>query len=139
MATPEDHKLALERYYSEVVNKGDLDVIYESAHPNHVSHGTGENGQQGADHLREWIRLQRASFPDLDVTVEDWIIQGDKVVSRFTARGTHSGEPYVGIAPSGRSVEVQGIVIDEFRDDKIVESWLIMEELKMAQQLGVFG
>jgi steroid delta-isomerase-like uncharacterized protein len=139
MSAAEEHKRALESYYSEVVNKGDFDVIYESAHPDHISHGTAENGKQGAEHLREWIRLQRASFPDLNVTVEDWIIEGDKVVSRFTARGTHTGESYVGIPASGRSVEVTGIVIDEFAGDKIVESWLLMEDMKMAQQLGVFG
>lgn len=139
MSAAEEHKRALERYYSEVVNKGDLDIIYESAHPDHISHGTGENGKQGAEHLREWIRLQRASFPDLNVTVEDWIIAGNKVVSRFTARGTHTGDPYVGIPASGRSVEISGIVIDEFAGHQIVESWLLMEDLKMAQQLGVFG
>jgi predicted ester cyclase len=139
VSAAEEHKRALERYYAEAINKGNLDVIYESAHPDHVSHGTGENGKSGAEHLREWARLQRASFPDLHVTVEDWIIEGDKVVGRFTARGTHTGEPYVGIPTSGRSVEISGIVIDEFSGNKIVESWLLMEEMKMAQQLGVFG
>jgi predicted ester cyclase len=135
----EENKATLERYYEECLNKGNLDVIYEGATEEHISHGTAANGQEGVEHLKEWVRLQRASFPDLHVTVDDWIIEGDKVVSRFTARGTHTGEAYMGLIPAtGRKLEIPGIVIDVFEDGKIVESWFSMDGFDLATQLGAF-
>jgi predicted ester cyclase len=134
-----ENKRVLERYYEECLNKGNLDVIYEGATENHISHGTAANGKDGVEHLKEWVRIQRASFPDLHVTAEDWILEGDKVVSRFTARGTHTGEPYGPIPTTGRAFEISGIVIDQFRDGKIVESWFSMDGFDLASQLGAFG
>lgn len=128
----------LERYYEECLNKGNLDVIYEGAARDHISHGTAPNGAEGVEHLKEWVRLQRASFPDLDVTVDDWIQQDNKVVSRFTARGTHTGEPYSGIPATGRPIAINGIVIDEFAEGVIVESWFSMDGMQLAGQLGAF-
>jgi predicted ester cyclase len=133
------NKKVLERYYEECLNKGNLDVIYEGATVDHISHGTAPNGQEGVAHLKEWVRLQRASFPDLHVTVDDWILEGNKVVSRFTARGTHTGEPYHGLPAQGRKFEISGIVIDEFADGKIVESWFCMDGMDLAGKLGAFG
>ncbi|MEU1000723.1 MULTISPECIES: ester cyclase [Streptomyces] len=133
------NKAVLERYYEECLNKGNLDVIYEGAAPDHISHGTAPNSEEGVEHLKEWVRIQRASFPDLHVTVDDWILEGDKVVSRFTARGTHTGEPYEGIPAQGRDFAVPGIVIDEFRDGVIVESWFSLDAFDLAKQLGAFG
>ncbi|WP_156723587.1 ester cyclase [Streptomyces apocyni] len=133
------NKAVLERYYEECLNKGNLDVIYEGAGDGHISHGTAPNGKEGVEHLKEWVRLQRASFPDLQVTVDDWILEGDKVVSRFTARGTHTGEPYEGVPPLGREFAVSGIVIDAFDDGLIVESWFSLDGLELAKQLGALG
>ncbi|QES39499.1 hypothetical protein DEJ48_36390 [Streptomyces venezuelae] len=139
MSTLQENKAVLERYYEECLNKGNLDVIYEGAGDDHISHGTAPNGKEGVEHLKEWVRLQRASFPDLHVTVDDWILEGDKVVSRFTARGTHTGEPYEGVPAQGRAFAVSGIVIDEFKDGLIVESWFSLDGLDLAKQLGALG
>jgi steroid delta-isomerase-like uncharacterized protein len=138
MTTSTDRKHALERYY-EGFNSGNLDVIYEIVAPDHESHGTEGNDKTGPEHLWQWATDQIAAFPDLHITVNDWIIEDDRVVSRFTATGTHTGEPYAGIPTTGRHVEITGVAIDKFGDDKIVESWLLMEEMSMARQLGVFG
>ncbi|GGW37454.1 ester cyclase [Streptomyces xantholiticus] len=129
----------LEHYYEECLNKGDLDAVYAKAIPDHISHGTRADGFDGVEHLREWVRIQRDSFPDLHVVVEDWIEEGDKIVQRFTARGTHSGADYYGIPASGRKIEISGIVIDHFVDGKIVESWFSMDGMELAQQLGMLG
>ncbi|MGW5734115.1 MULTISPECIES: ester cyclase [Streptomyces] len=134
-----ENKAVLERYYEECLNKGNLDVIYEGAGDDHISHGTAPNGKEGVEHLKEWVRLQRASFPDLHVTVDDWILEDEKVVSRFTARGTHTGEPYEGVPAIGREFAVSGIVIDAFKDGKIVESWFSLDGLELAKQLGALG
>ncbi|MET8676855.1 ester cyclase [Streptomyces sp. NPDC004647] len=126
----------LEHYYEECLNKGNLDAVHAKAVQDHISHGTVAEGFEGVAHLREWVRIQRASFPDLHVVVEDWIEEGDKVVQRFTARGSHTGAEYHGIPASGRSFEIWGIVIDLFKDNKIVESWFSMDSLELVKQLG---
>jgi predicted ester cyclase len=76
-----------------------------------------------------------SAFPDVHITIEDQIAEGDKVVTRWTDRGTHQGE-YLDIAPTGKQVEYTGISIDRIADGKIVESWLESDRWGLMQQLG---
>jgi predicted ester cyclase len=78
----------------------------------------------------------RGAFPDLKGTPEDQIAEGDKVVMRWTARGTHQGE-LQGIPPTGRRVTVTGIVISRAAEGKLVESWEVYDALGMMRQLGL--
>ena len=64
------------------------------------------------------------------------IAEGDKVVSRITYRGTHTGD-LMGIPPTGKSVTVPEIIVDQFADGRIVESWRLFDQMAMMQQLGV--
>jgi hypothetical protein len=77
-----------------------------------------------------------AAFPDLHIDVEDMIAEGDKVVARVTASGTHQGE-FMGIAPTGNRVEFSAIDIARIAEGKIVEHWSNSDQLGMMQQLGV--
>jgi len=78
-----------------------------------------------------------AGFPDMQVTIDDVIAEGDKVAYRWTARGTQTGE-MMGIPPTGRSVILTGITIDRYdAESKIVEHWESYDQLGMLQQLGV--
>ena len=79
--------------------------------------------------------MYRSAFPDTQMTVEDSIAEGDNVVTRCTARGTHQGE-LLGISPSGNRVEVTGISIDRIEGGKFVESWSNYDTLGMMQQIG---
>ena len=74
--------------------------------------------------------------PDLHITVEDQVAEGDKVVTRYTTRGTHQG-PFMGIPPTGKHVTVTGIVITRFANCKEVEEWANADWLGLLQQLGV--
>jgi steroid delta-isomerase-like uncharacterized protein len=76
------------------------------------------------------------AFPDLNVTVEDEIAEGDKVVTRWTIRGTHKGD-LEGMAPTGKQIVLQGITIHRIEGDKIVEEWERYDNLGLMQQLGV--
>ena len=80
--------------------------------------------------------MTRTSFPDFHVTSEDIIAEGDKVVSRWTASGTHKGELF-GIPPTGKKATWKGISIYRFADGKIVEAWGDADFLGLLQQLGV--
>ena len=80
--------------------------------------------------------MSLGTFPDARVTVEDQVAEGDKVVSRWTATGTHTGD-LMGTAPTGRSIEIPGITISRFSGGKIAEDWYQSDDLGMMQQLGV--
>jgi predicted ester cyclase len=89
----------------------------------------------GPEGVKEAARGYRRAFPDLKVTVEQVIPNGDHVATRWTARGTHLGELF-GIAPTGKETTVTGISIDRWANGKIAESWVNWNTLGLLQQLG---
>jgi predicted ester cyclase len=80
--------------------------------------------------------MYRTAFPNIHVTIEDQIAEGDKVVTRWTGHGTHQGE-LMGIPPTNKAVTVTGIAIDRIVAGKIVEHWENFDQLGMLVQLGV--
>ena len=77
-----------------------------------------------------------AAFPDMQVTIEDEIGEGDKVVTRWTLHGTHQGE-LMGIPATHQHVSVNGISTDRIANGKVIEHWAELDILGMMQQLGV--
>ena len=92
---------------------------------------------RGLDGARRFVTMYKTAFPDLSATVEDVISDGDKVVTRYTLRGTHEGEIEEFGPPTGRRIELQGITIHRMEDDKIVEEWERYDNLGVMQQLGL--
>ncbi len=92
-----------------------------------------ESGREG---FKTFVTTFREAFPDLQVTVEDMIAEGDKVAARATMRGTHQGE-FLGIPPSGNSIEVPVVDIVRFSDGMGVEHWGVTDNMAMMVQLGV--
>jgi predicted ester cyclase len=131
----EDNKAALRRFYEEVFNQKNLAGVDAFIGPNPIDHGLPP-GLSGLEGTKQFIGMYLAAFPDLHVTVEDLIAEGDKVTSRLTYRGTHQGE-LLGIPPTGKPVTVTGIEINRFAGGKSVEHWLEYDALGMMQQLGV--
>jgi steroid delta-isomerase-like uncharacterized protein len=130
----EENKALVRREMEEIFQKGNLDVAEEIYAPDYVAYEpTGEiRGVEGA---KQFALTYREAFPDMQVTQEDQIVDGDKVVTRFTFRGTHQGE-LEGIAPTGNQVEVTGITIQRISEGKIAEEWLNYDALGLMQQLG---
>lgn len=90
----------------------------------------------GAQAVKEvWATLHRA-FPDLHITVEDLIAEGDKVVARQTVTGTHRGE-YLGVAATGKSVTYNEVFVFRFADGRIAETWGVVDVLSQMKQLGI--
>jgi steroid delta-isomerase-like uncharacterized protein len=77
------------------------------------------------------------AFPDLNATVEDVIAEGNKVVTRYTIRGTHQGEIEEFGPPTGKQIELEGITIHRIEDGKIVEEWERYDNLSVLRQLGL--
>ena len=90
---------------------------------------------QGPKGYREFVAIYQSAFEDATVTIDDQVAEGDQVVTRWTGRGTHTGE-LMGIAPTGKGVTVSGITISRIAGGKIAEEWELMDALGMFVQLG---
>jgi predicted ester cyclase len=78
----------------------------------------------------------RSAFPDLEITVDSQVAEGDTVATVWTARGTHQGD-LQGIAPTGRTVNLHGVTIDRFEGGGVIEHREFFDQLAFMQQLGV--
>jgi predicted ester cyclase len=91
---------------------------------------------QGAQAIKEVFATLYRAFPDLRVTVEDVIAEGDKVVSRHRVTGTHLGSDYLGIAPTGKAVAYDEVFILRFDCGRITQTWGVVDVLAQLEQLG---
>ena len=132
----EENKAVVRRVWEEIANQGNYAVADELFAPDFVYHAPGTPELRGPEGFKQLIGMFRNAFPDLQFTVEDMIAEGDKVASRYTARGTHQGE-LMGLPPTGRQITEVGIVISRLVDGKLVEDWHSPDNLGLIQQLGV--
>jgi len=132
----EENKAKQRRVWEEIFNKGDLSVVPELFAPNYVYHGPVGMEYKGPEGFKQMVTMFHTAFPDMHVTVEDMVAEGDRVVSRYTGRGTHKGD-FMGIAPTGKQVAFAGILITRFVGGKELEVWGCSDMLGVMQQLGV--
>jgi steroid delta-isomerase-like uncharacterized protein len=132
----EQNKAIARRVY-EAFNSGDLDGLDEIIGADAVDHDSQNPHRdvRGPEGSKLAISMYRAAFPDLRITVEDQIAEGDKVVTRWSSTGTHDGD-LPGLPASGAKTAVTGISIDRFEGGKIVEAWNNWDTMGMMQQLG---
>ncbi|WP_049970512.1 ester cyclase [Haladaptatus cibarius] len=130
-----DNEAVVIREIEEIWSGGDLGVIDDVVAEDVVYH-TPMMDMDGRDEYREMAEEVRKVFTDLEMNVEDVISTDDKVVVRYTTRGTHSGE-MMGIEPTDEEIEMTGILIDRIEDGKIQERYDNADELGMFVQLGV--
>jgi steroid delta-isomerase-like uncharacterized protein len=130
------NKTVSRRLTEEAFNQGKYDVIEELVAPTFVNHDPATGDTKGPEGTRELIEGYRSAFPDIKITIEEQIAEGDLVVTRWIGTGTHKGE-LMGIAPTGKGTTVTGVTIDKIKDGKIVESWNNWDTLGLMRQLGV--
>jgi steroid delta-isomerase-like uncharacterized protein len=131
----EQNKANSQRIFEEVLNAGNLAVAEDLFAPNYVLHvPTGTF--RGAEGLKEYLMGMRSAFPDIQLTVEDTIAEGDKSVIRWTAHGTHRGA-FQGIAPTGKQATVTALSLFRWTNGKAEEAWTVYDLLSVLQQLGV--
>ncbi len=134
----EENKAVARREIQELFNHtGDLAAADEIYAPDYVGHDPTTGDIRGVESAKQFAAAYRQAFPDLEATIEDQIAEGDKVVSRFSARGTHQGETEEFGPPTGNRVETSGITIERFEGGKIAEDWTQYDALGMMQQLGL--
>ncbi len=143
----EDNKAIARRLYEEVWEKGNVGAVDELIAPNMVDHfhypanvPVPAQYQLSLEEFKQFVSQFHTTFPDFQYTVELQVAEGDLVVTRLTACGTHTGEyrglTYKGIPPTGKQVTWTYTVIDRILDGKIVEQWSNGDDLGRLQQLG---
>lgn len=134
----ETNKAIIRRFFEEAFGKGNLAVVDEIVASDQVNGGPGAlpvmpNGPEGS---RMLITAYRNAFPDLHFTIDQQIAEGNTVVTRWTAHGTHNSE-LAGIPATGKRTTVVGLGVDRIENGKIVESWGLFDQFGMLQQLDV--
>ena len=121
----------------EAWNKGDFEAFKEVVAPEYVFYTPSRNTKPMS--REETIEMGKAihkGFPDVDFSIEELIAGEDKVVSRYIMRGTHQGE-WAGIPPTGKKIEISGIIVHRIENGKVVEDREEWDSLGTMQQLGM--
>ena len=132
----EANKAVIRRWW-EVMNQGTgSEIIDEVYAADYVLHDpTQPEPVVGTQGVYEFVANIYTAFPDLQMTVDDLAADGDRVVQRLTARGTHQGE-FLGVPASGNSVEIWLMVISRMAGGKVAEEWQLVDALTLMQQIG---
>jgi steroid delta-isomerase-like uncharacterized protein len=131
----EENKAVVRRVYAEVMIDGNLSVVPELFADDYVYHSPGSPDVYGPAGFTELVETYRAAFPDFRQAADLLIAEGDTVVSRWTATGTHRGE-LLGIPPTGKRVSFGGVVITRLAGGKVVEDWELADTPGLLAQLG---
>jgi len=124
------------RSWEMLVNQHNPEALDELYTPDFVWHEPDQDIQE-PEEARQFLGMYLSAFSDMRVTVEDVIAEGEKVVTRWTIRGTHQGEIEEFGDPTGKQIEIKGITIHRIEDGKIAEEWERYDNLSVMQQLGL--
>ena len=130
----QQNKTLARRWFEDLFSRGDLDAANEILSADFVDHLTQED-ERGFQELKHYVTMYRSAFPDIQDAVHDVVAEGDKVVVRWTSRGTYQGE-FMGVAPTGRHVTFTGMRLFRIAQNKIAESWVNIDERGLQEQLG---
>jgi len=131
----EENKVIVNRSTEGLWNKGNMAVIDELYATDFIIHDPLQ-GDGDLEYFKQYARGVLTGIPDLHIATDDLIAEGDQVVKRWTARGTHKGN-FMGVPATGNRIEVTGIEIFRIAGGKIAEIWSNMDSLGLMQQLGV--
>lgn len=131
---------ALVRRMVEVVQSGHqlarMEAFFDANFVNHLETPDPTDTSTAVDRARAVFSQMFAAFPDLHVTIQDQVAEGDKVVTYKIFRGTHQGL-FMGVQPTGQPVEFAVIDILRLKNGKITEHWALQDQLSLMQQLGL--
>jgi predicted ester cyclase len=132
----EQYKTALENLIQEGFNKKNLAAFDAYFSPALMDHALPPGLPAGLEGRKIFASAFMTAFPDIHIHIEDAVAEGNKLVARWSAHGTHKGD-LMGVAPTGKEVSINGTAIDRFEDGQSVEHWEIIDQLGLMQQLGV--
>jgi steroid delta-isomerase-like uncharacterized protein len=133
----EDNKALVRRTFEEVWMQGNLAAVDQLFAPDYIMHNPRVTWVVlGHKSVKDTVTEMRTAFPDFSLSVEDVIAEGEKVMTRYTWRGTQQG-PFLGIAPTGKQATVTGILVSRVVNGKIAEEWGVVDMFGLMRQLGV--
>ena len=137
MANEEANKTLFRRYFDEGTNQGNMDVVGELFAEDYKHHDPANPDViVGNEGVRRHIATLRGAFPDIKFEIDDMVAEGDKVVIRWTANVTHTGD-YFGIPPTGKTATITGMNTWQVVDGKAVEGWVNRDDVGLMRQLGL--
>jgi steroid delta-isomerase-like uncharacterized protein len=137
MSLPLSEVVQHERIWLEGLHRGDVSAADRAFAVDCVVHVTGvAEPLRGVEAVKQHVAGFLVAFPDLHFTMEDQFVVGDRVAVRWHATGTHRG-PLREVPPTGRSIAIDGLIIDRFADGVVVERWEQWDQPRMLQQLGL--
>ena len=131
----DDPKAVTTRFYDEVVNAGNLDLIDELVAEDVVDHEEIPGMASGREGVKQFFGMAIEAFDGFRMDVEDLMAEGDKCTARVTMRGTHVGE-FMGVPASGKEIEVPVIDIIRVNGGKMTEHWGVLDSMALMQQIG---
>ena len=129
-------KSIIRRVLDEAFNQGNLAIVDELVAPDGISHQLSWGMPPNRMGLKQLIALFRTAFPDLNCTLQDEIIQGDKIAAHWTMRGTHKGL-FLGNSPTSKSINVKGLIYARIENDQVIENYMLIDQMGILQQLGL--
>ena len=134
--SPQELRVINQRFLEEVLNGRNFSLMEQFMTPEYKLHLRTLPALEGPEGYRQFLASLVAAFPDVHFSFDDTIVEGDKVVVRWTFQGTHKGE-YAGIAPTGKPITNTGVNINCLNSEGLmVEGWQYGDELGFLQQLG---
>jgi steroid delta-isomerase-like uncharacterized protein len=134
--TRERNRQLVSRYFAEVLSRGRLETIDELMRSDLVFHiSTIPDGVRGIDAYKDFVRTLRTAFPDGVFALERMIATETRAAARWTFKGTHRG-PFLGVAPTGRTITDQGIDVFHLADGRITDIWANEDAFGLMKQLG---
>jgi steroid delta-isomerase-like uncharacterized protein len=134
--TEAEIRAIVDRFTDKAWNGGNLDVIDDLFSEDYVGHDApNPEPVRGTEGMKNFLRMYHAAFSDAQIVLDDVLVDGDKVVTRWTGTGTHDGD-LMGIPPTGKPVSFTGIRIFRLAGGKIVEGWVNWDTFGLMKQLG---
>lgn len=130
----DQNKMIARQVFEDIQSQGNIELIDQIIASDYVGH-TPPQEFHGPEGAKQFTLMLRNAFPDLEVSVKDQIAEGDKVVTRWTAQGTHQGE-FMAIPATGKPIRIAGVTIFRVAQGKLLEGWNNPDLLSMLQQIG---
>ncbi len=132
-----ENKQIARRYIEEIWSQGRLELVDELVAPDYrgQTRATGQNPAEGREALKRWVGGLHAAFPGGTRTIEELIAEGDRVVARFSAQGTHTG-PWKQFAPAGKTIHYTGVTIAQIESGKIIRHHTWWDVLELVRQIS---
>lgn len=135
MSTPAAHRALVHRYYDELWNRWRLELAGELLAPDVRFRGSLAVEVEGVEGFKGYVGLVRSAFPDFHNTVEELVVEDDRVVARLTYRGTHQG-PLFDVPPTGRAVSYAGMALFRVTGGRIASGFVVGDTGRLLREIG---